>query len=600
MQQSAHLIPTLLMLSYIGIAGFFCQWVAYKIKLPAILFLLISGILLGPITHLLNPDALFGDLLFPYISLSVAVILFEGALTLRWRELDDIGKPVRKMVTTGVLISQLVVMVATHYLLGLSWELSALFGAIMVVTGPTVIMPMLKTVRPTTKVGDVLRWEGIVIDPIGALFAVLVYEWIVVQSTNQHLYDVAIVFITTIMAGTAIGLVNGYIFGQLLKRHIIPEKIQNFAALSIVCFTFALSDVLAHESGLLAVTVMGILLANMKEVNIRSILKFKEDLTVIFVSCLFIVLAARLDFASVAEVGWQAVLVFLAIQFLARPLKTIYSFWGSSFTWQERAMVSWIGPRGIVAAAITAVFALKLEAIGIAQSELLVPLSFSIIIGTVIFQSLSARPIAQLLGVAQPNTHGIIIIGANPLSIEIAKALDKVDVQTLICDTNWDNISDARIEGLSTYYGNPSSDHANLHLNLTPFGVMLGLSSHNEYNVAQASHFKDTFGSRSVYVLPPNQDPNRYHKHLSRRDTGGQLLFNSSMSHITIKKMIHQGAKIKVTELSEAFDYKQWLEKYPEATTLFTIDSESGDITFATVEKTLKPEDDHLLFSLVP
>lgn len=600
MQQSAHLIPTLLMLSYIGISGFFCQWFAYKVKLPAILFLLIAGIILGPVTHILNPDALFGDLLLPYISLSVAVILFEGALTLRWRELDDIGKPVQKMVTFGVLISQLVVMLTTHYILGLSWELSALFGAIMVVTGPTVIMPMLKTVRPTTKVGDVLRWEGIIIDPIGALFAVLVYEWIVVQNTNQHMHDIAIVFIATIIAGAAIGLATGFIFGQLLKRHLIPEKIQNFAALSIVCFTFALSDALAHESGLLAVTVMGILLANMKGVNIRSILKFKEDLTVIFVSCLFIVLAARLDFTSLASLGWQAVLVFLAIQFLARPLKVIYSFWGSSFTWQERAMVAWIGPRGIVAAAITAVFALKLEALGIAQSELLVPLSFSIIIGTVIFQSLSARPVAQLLKVAQPNTHGIVIVGANRLSIDLAKALAKVDVQTLICDTNWDHISDARIEGLNTYYGNPSSDHANMHLDLSPYGVMMGLSSHNEYNVAQASHFKDSFGSRAVYVLPPNQDPDRYHKHLSRRDTGGQLLFNTSMSYPTIKKMINQGAKIKATELSEAFDYSQWQQQHPDAIALFTIDNENGDIVFATTEKTLKPEGDDILFSLVP
>jgi len=289
-------MSSLTLLGLIGLIGFLCQWLSSKVKLPAILFLLLSGLLLGPVFSVFDPNLLFGDLLFPYISLSVAVILFEGALTLKRNELKEIGRPVRRMVSIGVIVNAGVMMIATHYLMGLSWSLSALFGALMVVTGPTVIMPMLKTVRPTPKIADVLRWEGIVIDPIGALIAVLVFEWIAVQNAAAEVSEIFTVFAGTVAIGFLIGVAAGYLFGLLLRHHYVPEKLHNFASLAVVCFVFAFSDGLMHESGLLAVTVMGMLLANMKDVNVHSILEFKEDLTIVFVSALFIVLAARLDF----------------------------------------------------------------------------------------------------------------------------------------------------------------------------------------------------------------------------------------------------------------------------------------------------------------
>jgi len=273
-------MSSLLTLGLIGLIGFLCQWFSYKVKLPAILFLLLVGILLGPVFGVFNPNELFGDLLFPFISLSVAVILFEGALTLKRNELKEIGRPVRRMVTVGVIVNGAIMTIATYYIIGLSWGLSALFGALMVVTGPTVIMPMLKTVRPTPKIADVLRWEGIVIDPIGALIAVLVYEWIVVQESTAGISEIFYVFGATVAVGFALGLAAGYLFGLLLRNHYIPEKLHNFASLAVVCFVFAASDSLLHESGLLAVTVMGMVLANMRDVHVHSILEFKEDLTV--------------------------------------------------------------------------------------------------------------------------------------------------------------------------------------------------------------------------------------------------------------------------------------------------------------------------------
>jgi len=588
-------MSSLLMLSLIGLIGFLCQWLANKVKLPAILFLLVAGLILGPVVGLLDPDLLFGELLFPYISLSVAVILFEGALTLRFYELKEIGRPVVNMVTFASIVNAVITTIATHYFIGLSWELSALFGAIMVVTGPTVIMPMLKTVKPNHRISDVLRWEGIVIDPIGALFAVLVFEWIVVQNTSEHLSEVFLIFFKTVTVGSLIGLVGGYLFGLLLRHHLISESLQNFASLAFVCFVFAMSDTLAHESGLLAVTIMGVLLANMRGVHIHSILDFKEDLTVVFVSALFIVLAARLDIAAFAALGLGGVFVFLSMQFIARPVKVFLSFLGSDFTIRERAMIAWIGPRGIVAAAVSAVFALKLDKMGIANSELLVPLAFSIIIGTVVFQSLTARPVAKLLKVAQPDTPGVLIVGANVFSITVAEALNKAGVETIICGKNWDSLRPARLAGLKTYYGNPSSDHASLNLNIAPYGVMLGLSNHHEYNISQVARFREEFGIRRVFCLPATQNPDRNHKHLASEHTTGQILFGFEQNFSKLRREINAGYTIGMTEITEEYGFNKWRDDNPDALKLFSIDK-SGDIKFKTADTPLNPSAGTTLF----
>ena len=590
-------MSSLLTLGVIGLIGFLCQWFSHRVRLPAILFLLLSGIALGPLFNFIDPNVLFGDLLFPFISLSVSVILFEGALTLKRSELKEIGRPVRHMVTIGVLVNGSIMTVATHYLIGLSWSLSALFGAIMVVTGPTVIMPMLKTIRPLPKIADTLRWEGIVIDPIGALIAVLVYEWIAVQQATAEVSEIFYVFTGTVLVGLVMGLCIGYLFGLLLRYHLIPEKLHNYASLAIVCFVFAASDSILHESGLLAVTVMGVLLANMKGVAIHSILEFKEDLTTVFVSALFIVLAARLDFSGFIAIGWNALLLLFVMQFIARPAKVIASFIKSDFTWKEQAMVSWVGPRGIVAAAVSAVFALRLEELGLEGADKLVPLAFSIIIGTVVLQSLTARHVAKFLGVAMPQTHGVIIIGASPISISIAEALKRENVDSLICDTNWEQLSYARISGLNTYYGNPSSEHAEHHLNLPSYGYMLGLSNHFEYNVMQATSFREEIGHRNVFLLPPNRAQDTKERHSISSKNSGRTLFEKDITYRNLLDLFKKGAEIKATDLTEAYDYKSWRKANPEALILFSI-TPSGNIDFNCAEEKIRVQPASKIFHL--
>jgi NhaP-type Na+/H+ or K+/H+ antiporter len=592
--------PDLLMLSTIGLLGLLCQWFAWRVKLPAILFLLIVGILLGPVSGFLKPDQLFGDLLFSFISLSVAIILFEGSLTLKRSEFKEIGDVVQSLVSYGALVNALITTVATHYLTGLSWSLSALFGAIMVVTGPTVIMPMLRTVKPNALLARTLRWEGIVIDPLGALFAVLVFEWIIAQETSSELSHVLVVFGQTIVVGTLLGVIVGYCFGLLLRHRQLPDYLQNFAAIAFVTSTFALSNTLSHESGLLAVTIMGIWLANMPGVHTRDILNFKESLTLILVSSLFIVLSARLDFSGLIALGWGALGVLLIMQFVARPAKVFLCTLNSSFTRNERLLLAWVGPRGIVAAAITAVFALKLESMQIANAELLVPLAFSIIIGTVVIQSSTARFLTKALGVNAPDTKGYLIIGANPLAVTVGTALQSANVEAILCDTDWNNISAARMAGLKTYYGNAMSEHAELHLDLTAMGGMVGLSRNHAVNTSAALRFREDFGQRRLFVLPGGQDQKEHRKYHASDVYAGRVLLGSNWSYRKLYSLIFRyDAQVKSTQLSDAYPYSQWQQDNNDTETvpLFALDENESFFWF-TKEDAIEPKPGWTIYAL--
>ena len=285
---------------------------------------------------MLDPQALFGPLLFPLTSLAVALILFEGSLTLHLSEWKEIGTVVRRMVTLGALVTWAVIALATHLLLGFAWDLALLFGSLTLVTGPTVIVPMLRVVRPRSSIANILRWEGIVIDPIGALLAVVVFSFIVSRDQGGWSQSLG-TFASVIACGCLLGAFGGWAFGTVLRRHWLPEYLQNLAALAAVLGVFIGANLLVHESGLLAVTVMGMGLANMRGVDIKPILHFKENLSVLLISGLFILLAARLDLAALIALGPATLVLLAVIQFIARPLNVALCTLGSPLGWRARA-----------------------------------------------------------------------------------------------------------------------------------------------------------------------------------------------------------------------------------------------------------------------
>ncbi|KJG06920.1 sodium:proton antiporter [Photobacterium angustum] len=562
----------------LGVLGLSCQWLAWRMKLPAILLLLMAGLIIGPVTGVFNPNILFGDLLFPLISLSVAVILFEGSLTLNFDEIKNVRRNVKSIVTVGAIITWMITSVATHYLLDFSWPLALLFGSMTVVTGPTVIVPLLRTVRPQAKLANILRWEGILIDPIGAIFVVIVYEFIVSSSTIHSVE----VFGLMLLVGLVLGGVAGWLLAHVLRRHLLPEYLQPFAVLALVLGVFSGANALEPEAGLLAVTVMGMWLANAKDVNIQHILHFKENLTILLISGLFLILASRIQMSDFHTLGWGSIAVFVVIQLVSRPVSIFVSTMFSQLAFKEKLFLAWVAPRGIVAAAISALFALKLSNDGVVGAELLVPLTFMVIIGTVVLQSLTARPMAKLLGVAEPSPKGFLVVGANDVARTIALALRKYDCRVVVTDSNWDYIRAARMAGLEIYYGNAVSSHADEYLDVIGIGHLLALTPDKHFNAVAAMHFESDFGSRNVFRLNGRRHNSGLEKHSASQAHNGAALFGEDISYKKLASLINQGGEIKHTKLSDNFTLEDYYTQYKasQLIPMFAIDPKGYIYTY--------------------
>ncbi|MGY3041105.1 NhaP-type Na+/H+ or K+/H+ antiporter [Rhodanobacter sp. TND4EL1] len=585
-----------LMLTGMLVIGFLAQWLAWRVKLPAIVFLLLAGIVLGPVSGVLDPDKLLGELLFPVVSLAVALILFEGSLTLRFNELPGIGKAVRGLISYGAVATVLLLALAAHLVADLAWPIALLFGALACVTGPTVISPMLRTLRPNARIANTLRWEGIVIDPLGALFAVLIYEAIV---SRQQGHTIGI-FVATVGCGVGIGALSAWMMAFFLRRQMIPEYLQNFAVLASVLLAFSVSNTLTHESGLLAVTIMGIALGNLRGVHIDDILDFKESLTTLLVSMLFILLAARLHWPLPEGMLGAGIALFVIAQFLVRPVTVAIATFGSGLNWRERALIGWVAPRGIVAASVSALFALRLDVLGVAGADALVPLVFTLIIGTVVFQSATARPLARWLKVAEPEPRGVLIFGSDVVARAIGKALADADFHVVLADDDWDGIRLARMEGRNTFFGNPASPHAERHLDLTGIGRLLAVSTHRERNSLACVHYRQEFGREKVYRLR-NLTPQ---ENTDRAALAGSLLapplFDETMTHGRFAEMLEQGWRIKSTKLSATFDWPHFIEQYGSNTVLMFGIEEKGALRVASAKRELEPKPGWTVIALVP
>lgn len=583
----------------IGVAALGCQWLAWRLKLPAILFLLLSGIMAGPILGWLDPQEMFGPLLMPLVSLAVALILFEGSLTLHLSQWREIGTVVRRMVTLGALSTWVVISAATHWLLGFDWLLAILFGTLTLVTGPTVIVPMLRVVRPKAAVANILRWEGIVIDPIGALLAVVVYSFIIASAAGDGLSQSLLTFAGVILCGSAFGVAGGWLLGQVIRHQWLPEYLHNLASLAAVLGIFIASNQVMHESGLLAVTLMGMWLANMKGVDVRQILHFKENLSVLLISGLFILLAARLDLNALLGLGPAVLALLLVIQLIARPLNVALSTWGSQLNWRERTLLAWIAPRGIVAAAVSAIFAIRLDEAGHAGALLLVPLTFAVIIGTVVLQSATARPLARLLKVAEPAPSGFLIVGANAPARALGTALQQLGSRVLLADSSWENIRAARMEGLPTYFGHPASQHADAHLDLVGLGHLLGLSPAGELNTLACTRFRHDFGHQRLFVLASGLERQRSDKHRASDEHRGRLFGSQALTYVQLANLFNQGAELYTTHLTEAFGWADYQALHGDRATLLFARDASGWVYVVGPDTALKPGPGWTLVALV-
>ena len=517
------------------------QWLAWRLNLPSILFLLAAGLLVGPVAGMFDPDEFLGDLLFPFVSVAVAIILFEGGLTLKLSDIRGHGVVVTRLISLGVVVTWLLLTVAAQLIFDMGWALAFVFGSIAVVSGPTVVKPLLKAVRPTDKVGHILNWEGILIDPIGVFLALLVFNAVLLDQPLADPGHIAAILAKLVLIGTALGVAAGWATAKMLRRYLVPDYLVNVIVLVIVITIFAAAEKLQHESGLLAVTIMGVWLANAKGLHMEEVLHFKEDLSVLLISGLFVVLASRIDLAVLPQYGWQILALLAVAQLIVRPVSAWLCTIGADLDTKERLFLGWIAPRGIVAAAVSSIFALRLEEAGVAQANLLVPLVFSMIVGTVVFQSLTAKPLARRIGISNPEPNGVLFFGANDIGLALARALVSEKVKVMLSDTSWRNVRAARRAGFEAYHGNPTSGHAAENLDLQGVGKLVAVSSMRDANALAGMHFRSQFGSNSVFTLEGASEDEVHERFDTANRNRGNPLFDAGLTHARLSRLLREG-----------------------------------------------------------
>lgn len=511
----------MLELAGIVILGIIAQWSAWRLKLPAILPLILIGLFVGPISTLLSKDGskwvepiwngtqgLFpGDGLYYFVSLAISIILFEGGLTLKRSEIKNIGPVITKLITLGSLVTFFGAGVAAYFIFGLSLKISFLFSGLIIVTGPTVISPILRNIPLKKDVSSVLKWEGILIDPIGALVAVLVYEFIVAEGGGEFTITALEEFGKIVLFGSTFGFSFAHALTFATKKKLIPHYLLNVFTLSAVLGVFVMSDMFAHESGLLAVVVMGMVLGNINLPNLKELLYFKESLSVLLISILFILLAANINMADLELIyRWETLALFLVVAFVVRPIGVFLSTKGSDLKMNERVFISWVGPRGIVAAGIASLFGSKLIINGEPGAEYITPLVFMIVLGTVLLNATTARLFAKAIGVFLTKSEGILIIGASEVSRLIAVYLQKNGRHVVLVDSNIINIRAAMDLDLPAIEGNIYSDDLLTDVELSDVGYLMALTGNIDINNFVLERFKKQFGENGSFRLITKQE----------------------------------------------------------------------------------------------
>lgn len=511
----------MLELAGIIILGILAQWFAWKFKIPAILPLILIGLLVGPIATLISESGepyirpiwngskgLFpGENLFYFVSLAIGIILFEGGLTLKRGEISKVGPVIGKLISIGALITFVGAGLAAHYIFELNWRMSFLFSSLIIVTGPTVISPILRNIPLKKDVSAVLKWEGILIDPIGALAAVLIFEFISIGGDVGYSKQALIEFGKILLIGFSFGISGGYALYISIKRKWIPHYLLNVVALSVVLLIFVESDLFAHESGLLSVVVMGMFLGNSNLPNLKELLYFKESLSVLLISILFILLAANIEIDDLLLIyNWKTAALLAVIIFVLRPLSVFASTFNSSLKINEKLFVSWVGPRGIVAAGIASLFGTKLAQRGVEGAEYITPLVFAVVLVTVLLNATTARFFAKIVGVFLKTSEGVMIVGASKLSRLIASYLQKNGRHVVLVDSNQSNISKAKELELDAITANIYTDDLGSNIEFNDVGYLLALTGSAEVNKQAINRYGDIFGETGTFRLMSSEE----------------------------------------------------------------------------------------------
>lgn len=506
--------------------GLFAQLLAHRWHIPAIVLLLGFGIALGESGVGIVRSNDLGEGLGILVKLAVAIILFEGALNLNLKSLRQSAVEVRNLVTIGVLISWGITTFIARYVAGFEWQIAILFGSLMTVTGPTVVQPLLRRIVVSRRLKTILEGEAILIDPIGAILAIAVLDVLVVTITHgaSGFLELFWAYFGRILVGGLIGTLGALTLSRLMKtRNLVPSELSNLVALACVWSTFGLAEWIQSEAGIMAAVAMGLILQNESIPGVRQLRHFKETLTTLGISMLFILLAAKLDVSSVWAEGASGLAAVLLIMFVARPISVFFSTWGSTLNWREKTFIAWVGPRGIIAASVASIFAVTFEEFHLAGGERLLALTFLTILLTVTMQGLSAGQVARLLGLQSLEGQKVIIVGANRLGRTIAKILQERGRPTLLLDTNHTSVEQAGLDGLSAIFGNALEEETLETLHAEEIATLLAVTSNSEVNVLACQLAHDAFGVKRAFPALANPAKGANPRLLNQ--TGGKLAF---------------------------------------------------------------------------
>lgn len=588
-----------LVIALIGLLGIAAQWIAWRTGWPAIVLMLGAGFLAGPVFGLFDPRETFGELLGPMVSIGVALILFEGGLGLNFREFRKYGEGVWRLVVLGVPLGWLFGALACYYIAGLVWPVAILFAGILVVTGPTVVLPLLRQSNIAQRPAAILRWEAIVNDPVGALCAVIAYEYFrLSQSGATTIVEVVPPLIIAAVLAGVIGYGAARLIAWSFPRGLVPEFLKAPVLLVTVIAVFVGCNLVEHEAGLVAVTVMGIALANMNEETLRGIHAFKHSVAILLVSGIFVVLAASLDVAQLRAFEWRFGLFLLALLFLVRPATILISLLFSSIPWKERLFLAWIAPRGIVMVSISGLFALRLEEIGFSDGTILIGLSFAVVVATIVAHGFTINAVARLLGVQGESRPGLLIVGANPWTVALAKQMHELDTPVMLADPSWLRLRPAREAGLPYYHGEILNEAADHDLDLTPFQVLVAATDNEAYNALVCSEFAPEIGADSVYQLG-DADSVGNPRQLSAA-LKGRALFSSGFGVEDVERRQAEGWVFRKTKLSEQFGLAEAKEALPEGATMLLLLRPNGRMRFFTHAAAPTPQPGDIVISYSP
>ncbi|MBN9655172.1 sodium:proton antiporter [Halobacillus sp. GSS1] len=588
----------LLQLMLVGFLGVGSQWVAWRFRLPAIVVMSIAGLLAGPVLGLMNPEQDFGELYKPIISLAVAVILFEGSLNLDMKEVKGLGRPVFRIVTFGAFLSWILGSLAAHYVAGLSWAVAFTIGGLFIVTGPTVILPLLRQAKLKPRPAKILKWEGIIVDPIGALLAVFAFEIILFLTNNDP--SALLMFFAASAFAVFLGWVCGKGVGWMFETGYIPEFLKSPAVFAVVIACFTIADEIMHETGLLSVTAMGMTLANMHISSIADMRHFKENISLLLISTIFVMLTASLTVETLVEIFNIRIIGFVALMlFIVRPLSIFLSTMGTDLSKSEKLLVGWIAPRGIVALTVASYFASVLLEEGFEDASILISLTFALVFTTVVAHGFSIGWLAKKLGLSMEGPPGVLIAGGSVFTTGLAKTLEELKIPVLLTDSSWERLSRARSRGIESYHGEILSEQTEYYLDMTPYEYLVAATELDSYNALVCTTFVPEFGRNNSFQLSLS---NREGDDLEDlvHTIGGRVLFEEGASWEELNARVENGYVFRKTTITEQYTFKDYMKNMDQHAMLLFAKRASGKVEFFTPDMEYKAESSDVIVSLMP